>query len=117
MKYVKNQYGGYWDYCDFPLLDVDDEVIYNYPFPNPDDFDYDFISKGWIIFAIWDLPFPPEMPEVGDIMNTTGMLMGVEQALINICIDHEATLHMIDKRLNMQLKRLERVLELCKGKT
>ena len=44
---------------------------------------------------------------VGDIMNTTGMLMGVEQALINICIDHEATLHMIDKRLNMQLKRLK----------
>ncbi|HPL09015.1 MAG TPA: uroporphyrinogen decarboxylase family protein [Clostridia bacterium] len=115
-KYIQNQYGGYWDFCDFPLLDVDDEVIYNYPFPNPDDFDYEFYKQR--VDYLCDMGFAISIgdPGTADIMNTTGMLMGVEQALINICTDHEATLHMIDKRLNMQLKRLERILELCKGK-
>lgn len=31
------------DFCDFPLKDADDEVIANYPVPNPDDFDYDAV--------------------------------------------------------------------------
>ena len=40
-KYIENQFGGYWDFCDFPLKGVDDEAIYNYPFPDPDCYDYD----------------------------------------------------------------------------
>lgn len=110
-KYVENPYGGYWDYCDFPLLDADDEMIYNYPYPDADDYDYD-ASKEYIKQMV-DQGFAIYLGNsgVGDILNTAGMIMGVEQALVNICTGHEPTLHNVDKRLNMQLKRTHRVLE------
>lgn len=41
MRYIENEYGAYYDYCDFPLKDADSEMIANYPFPDPDDYDYD----------------------------------------------------------------------------
>ena len=40
-RWVPNQDGGYWDHCDFPLAEADDETIANWPVPDPDDFDYD----------------------------------------------------------------------------
>ena len=40
-RWVAHESGGYWDYCDFPMADADDEIIANWPLPNPDDFDYD----------------------------------------------------------------------------
>ena len=115
-KYVKNPYGGYWDYCDFPLLDVDDEVIYNYPYPDPDDFDYEACKQNVDYLCEQGFAIHVGGPGLGDILNTTGMIMGVEQALINICTEHEPTIHTIDKRLDLQLKRTERILEINKGK-
>ena len=41
MRWVEHGTGGYWDFCDFPLKDADDEMFDNFPVPNPDDFDYD----------------------------------------------------------------------------
>ena len=40
-RWVKNQYGGYNDFCNYPLQNVDDDIIEEYSFPSPDDFDYD----------------------------------------------------------------------------
>ncbi|HXK72431.1 MAG TPA: uroporphyrinogen decarboxylase family protein [Clostridia bacterium] len=115
-KYVQNQFGAYWDFCDFPLEDADDDVIYNYPYPSADDYDYkacadyvDYLVKEGFAIHVGD-------PGLGDILNTTGMIMGVEQALINIATEHEPTIHTIDKRLNLQLKRTEKILEMNKGK-
>ncbi|MFA7674126.1 MAG: uroporphyrinogen decarboxylase family protein [Clostridia bacterium] len=116
MRYVENQYGGYWDYCDFPLMNASDEVIYDFPYPSADDYDYEgcrdyvdaMIKEGFAINV--------GGPGLGDILNTTGMIMGVEQALMNISTEDEATMHTIDKRLDTQLKRTERMLEINKGK-
>ncbi len=115
MRYVENKYGAYYDYCDFPLKDVDSEVIARYPFPNPDLYDYDgamermkdLIDKGFAIHV--------GSPGLGDILNTTGMLMGVEDALVNLAIEDEATLQMTDRRLRVQLEVTERLLEKAKG--
>ena len=38
-KYIENDFGGYWDFCDFPLKDATDEQIYDYPCTSPDDYD------------------------------------------------------------------------------
>lgn len=116
MRYIENDFGGYWDFCDFPLKDADDELIYNYQFPNPDHFDYDaadsqinyLINEGFAIHV--------GNPGIGDILNTTGMIMGVEDALVNLSTGNEATIHMLDKRLNSLLSVLERILERNKGK-
>ena len=115
-RYIQNAYGAYWDYCDFPLKDVDDEVIFNYPFPNPDHYDYEaadaqinkLITQGFAIHA--------GGAGLGDVINVTGMLMGVEDALVKIFTGDEATLAMTDRRLDVAVKVLERMLERNKGK-
>lgn len=42
--WVEHETGGYWDYCDFPLRDVTEEEILQWPMPSPDDFDYSGVS-------------------------------------------------------------------------
>ena len=39
-RWVKHDNGGYWDYCDFPLRDADEETVANWPMPSPNDHDY-----------------------------------------------------------------------------
>src|SRR5689334_5650449 len=39
-RWIEHESGGYWDYCDFPLCDADEETIARWPMPSPDDFDY-----------------------------------------------------------------------------
>ncbi len=115
-RYIENEYGGYEDYCDFPLADVDDEVVANYPFTDPDDYDYDYavaridrlIDEGFAIHV--------GNPGHGDILNSTGMLMSYENALVKFMIDDEATGIMTDRRIARDIAKMERVLERAKGK-
>ena len=44
MRWVEHQSGGYWDFCDFPLANADDETIAYFPVSNPDDFDYQSVA-------------------------------------------------------------------------
>lgn len=110
-RYVEHETGGYWDYCDFPMLNAPDEVIANWPVPNPDDFDIDNCLA--ICKANADMALYLGHPGIGDILNTTGMLMGVEQALVNFVSDDEATLEFTRRRLDSQLGLWERVLDKC----
>ncbi len=115
-KFVENEYGGCWDYCDYPLLNADDEEIYNYPAPDPDDYDYEELSR--YIDMVLEMGFSVHVGDTGtgDILNTNGVLLGFENSLVNLAMEHEPTLHMTDKRLNSQLGVLERILEKNKGK-
>lgn len=38
-RWVEHETGGYWDYCDFPLRDADEQAVADWPLPRPDDFD------------------------------------------------------------------------------
>jgi len=108
-KRIENDYGEYDDFCNFPLQNADPEVIANYPVPNPDDFDYDKLPdrlekcKDYAVYA--------GNAGVGDIINRTGMLMGMEDTLVNLATQDEATLHYLDRRINMQLGVLSRIIE------
>lgn len=115
MRYVENEYGAYYDYCDFPLKDVDSEVIARYPFPDPDKYDYDTAIEQ--LKAVTEMGFATYVGDagLGDILNSTGMLMGVEDALVNFVTEDEATLEMTDRRLDAQLKVVERTLDKAKG--
>ena len=43
-RWIPNESGGYWDYCDFPLRDATVADIEAWPLPSPDHFDYSQIA-------------------------------------------------------------------------
>jgi len=114
-KCVTNDYGSYWDFCDFPLKNAEPEDIAAYPCPSPDDFDYDRASNE--VRRLCDEGFAVHLgnPGMGDILNVTGTIMGVEDALVNISTEEDATLGFIDRRIAMELALTERLLEMNKG--
>jgi len=40
-KWMEHSSGGYWDFCDFPLINADEEQIAALPMQSPNDFNYD----------------------------------------------------------------------------
>jgi len=115
MRWVEHETGGYWDFCDFPLKDADDEAFYNYPVPDPDNFDYDealerarhLNRQGWAVFA--------GGAGTPDIINSNGRIMGMEDCLCHLLTGDEAAMHLINKRAKAQLEVLERLLDKCRG--
>ena len=55
-------------------------------------------------------------PGVPDIINSTGRIMGMEDTLCNLMIEDEATLMFLNKRMNMNLGVMERILAKNKWK-
>jgi uroporphyrinogen decarboxylase len=108
-RWVENDTGGYWDYCDFPLKDATVEMIDDWPMPSPDDFDYSHISA-----------FCQEMNQycivagnagVGDIINSTSMLRTMEQVLVDLMTDDPACQRYLDRKTGIMLEVTRRVLE------
>jgi len=116
MRYIANEFGGYWDFCDFPLKDVEPEIIASYPCPLPDDYDYEDAKRQIQHLCNEGFAVHVGNPGMGDILNTTGMLMSVEDALVNIATEDEATMQLIDRRIGRELAIAERILESNKGK-
>ncbi|HEY5584692.1 MAG TPA: uroporphyrinogen decarboxylase family protein [Ruminiclostridium sp.] len=114
MRWVQHQTGGYWDFCDFPLMNADDETIANFPVPNPDDFDYKAVTKQ--IAANNDYAIYVGNPGIPDIINSTGRIMGMEDTLVNLLTENEATLSFVNRRMDMYLSVLERILDSNRGK-
>lgn len=112
-KWIENEFGGYWDYCYFPLKGVSSEEIFNYPVPNPDDFDYSPVFEETCAKKEYALYCGDA--GIADIINSTGRLLGMEDTLINLIDQDEATLNYINRRVNMQLGVLERILNKAKG--
>lgn len=113
LRYVEHETGGYMDYCDFPLEHADEETIANWPMPNPDHFDYGDIAaqcKRHGDFAVY-----VGNAGLGDIINSNGMLRGMEQALIDLITDDPAGLLLAKRRTDINAKILYRTLEAAKG--
>ena len=113
MSWIEHSSGGYWDICNFPLKDAPDEVIASYPVPDPNDFDYsavDAIIKKYPGRALY-----AGNAGMADMINTTGRVMGMEQALMNFMTGDEATLSYINRLKNMELAQLEKTIQRAKG--
>lgn len=113
-RWIEHETGGYWDYCDFPLKDATLEEVRRWPMPSPDDYDYNAVldmCDKYEQYAIWI-----GGPGLADIINSSGMIRGMEQVLIDLITDDPAGLCLIDRRLEIQLEITRRTLELARGK-
>jgi len=114
LRKVEHESGYYWDYCDFPLKDATDEMFATFPVPDPDDFDYDFaLEKAKSYDGKYGLHIGGA--GTGDVLNSNGMVMGVEDALCHLIMEDEAAWDYTKRRINYQLGVMERLLDKCKG--
>ncbi len=108
-RYIEHSSGGYWDYCDFPLAEADMQQVEDWPLATADDFDYGQL-RGWASghegYAIY-----LGDPGLGDIINSTAMLRGMEQVLVDLATDDPTGLRLIDRKLDLQMEVLRRSLE------
>lgn len=111
-RWIEHESGGYWDYCDFPLKDADEDAIANWPLPDPGQFDYPRVldqCRAHHEYAICLLCY-------GDLINGNGMLRGMEQTLIDLITDNPAGLLLADRRFAIQMEIAQRTFEAAKGK-
>ena len=113
-KTIYNESGYYHDFCNFPLKDADDDIIANFPVPDPDDFDYSNIESALDYYKGKAVHIGGA--GIADIINSTGRVMGMEETLVRFLTQDEATLCYLDRRLNMELGMLERIMEKAGGK-
>ena len=112
-RWIDHPTGGYWDYCDFPLANANIETIRNWPMPSPDDFDYAGLRDH--VNQLRDYAVVVGDPGIGDIINSTGMVRGMEQVLVDLMFDDEACLLYIDRRMERRYEIMRRTLEATKG--
>ena len=109
LRYIEHESGGYWDYCDFPLMDADEETVAAWQFPNPDDFDYG--SPKDRVKAKSGFAVHLGGAGLGCIINTAGFLRGMEQTLVDLITVDPAGLLLIKKMMDFQYGVLERELD------
>lgn len=107
-RWVPNQYGGYQDFCRFPLQDAEEALIDAWPFPDPDAYDYENLSRQVKRYEGKALYIGS--PGYPDIINSLGRVMGMEDCLVNLQLRDAATLRFIRRKANFELAKLERML-------
>jgi len=112
-RWVEHGNGGYWDYCDFPLRDADEETVARWPMPSPDDHDYRGIRDACGRQQRYAVHVGGA--GLGCIINTAGFLRGMEQVLVDLALDEPAGLLLMDRFLDVQFEVARRVLEAAKG--
>ena len=114
MRLISHETGSYWDYCDFPLKDADDEAFARFPVPDPDDFDYDQAEEE---VRFWGKQYAVHLgnPGYGDIINSSGMVMGTEDILCHLILGTPAVMDFIRRRAAWRLGLLERMFDRCRG--
>ncbi|MCL2707567.1 MAG: hypothetical protein FWF03_00470 [Defluviitaleaceae bacterium] len=113
-RWVENDSGGYADFCDFPLMDANCDEIEAFKFPSPDEYDYAGVPER--AKACGNLALYCGGAGTGDIINSIGRIMGMEDALVNIQTRDGATLDLIDRKISMEAGVMERVLEAARGR-
>ncbi len=112
-RWIQHETGGYWDCCEFPLREADEEAVANWPMPSPDHYAYGRIPAACARhreFAVY-----LGHAGVGDIINSAGRIRSMEQVLIDLATDDPAGLRLIDRRLDIQIEILRRSLEAARG--
>jgi uroporphyrinogen decarboxylase len=113
MRRVEHGSGGYWDFCDFPLEDADDEAFAAFPVPSPDDFDYESALDRAKAYGR-DYGVYIGDTATADIINCNGQLMGMEDVLCHLQTRNEAALAFMRRRADFQLRFLDRLLDKCR---
>lgn len=112
-RWVQHDWGGYWDYCSWPLQNADEEMVANWKLPSADDYDYSVIpalSKQYKDYCV-----VVGHPGVGDIINSMGMLRTMEQVLVDLMLDDPVGLLLIERNTDLYLQMMERTLAAGRG--
>lgn len=113
-RWAENESGGYWDYCDFPLADANEEELAAWPVPGADDFDIDApLSQ---LSGFEDYAVVLGGTKYVDIINAAAKVRGTEQVLVDMITEDEAFLDFVDRRLKVQFDVFERLLEKARGR-
>ncbi|MCF7818836.1 MAG: hypothetical protein K9M54_13245 [Kiritimatiellales bacterium] len=112
-RWVEHGSGGYWDFCDFPLADLEGEALARYRLPDPDDYDYD--SMVGRLRKNDDFCRITGSAGIADIINHTGRMRGMEQVLCDMALENEDYFTMVDRYVDQQLAVCERLLTKAKG--
>ena len=112
-RWVEHESGGYWDYCDFPLREATAEEVDAWPLPDPDDFDYSALAAECRQHS--DYCIVCGSPGTGDLINMSGMLRGVDQAMIGLALDEPAQLRLMDRKVGVDVAVLEQSLDAAGG--
>ena len=107
-RWIENESGGYWDYCDFPLASADVDEVKNWAMPNPDHFNYEAIEAQ--INANDGYALHLGGAGTACVINTAGFFRSMEQTFVDLITDDEAGLLLIDRFIGQQLAVLEREL-------
>ena len=113
-RWIEHESGGYWDYCDFPLAGASLETVEKWPMPSPEDFDYSGIAKECAGYE--GLAVGVGHPGLGDIINATGMLFGMENVLVGLLTDDPAVLRYIDRKVDVMTEATRRTIEAARGR-
>lgn len=112
MRWITHETGGYWDFCDFPLIGADDEAFAKFPVPNPDNFNYDMALE--YARSITDYAVYVGGAGTPDIINSNGRIMGMEDVLCHLITGYEPAMDFMRRRAASQLAELERVIDKCR---
>lgn len=110
-RWVEHESGGYQDFCNFPLKDADPERIAAFPVPSADDFDYETAAARAKLHP--DKALYIGSAGMADLINSLGRVMGMEDTLVNLMTGEEATIEFANRKADMELGVLERLLERC----
>jgi uroporphyrinogen decarboxylase len=108
-RYVEHGAGSYWDYCDFPLKDASEEEVARWPMPSPDDYDYDSLEARCREHEEYGIHIGGA--GLGCIMNTAGFFRSMDQIFIDLALQDPAGMLLIDRFLEVHLKKAERELD------
>ena len=112
-RFIENPSGGYWDFCDFPMKDGEEELVRNWPMPSPDDYDYGCVANH--CRAVSDKAVYVGGAGLGDIINNSGMLWTMEETLVRMMMKDELFLHFVDRRGAVGLEVTRRCIEAADG--
>jgi uroporphyrinogen decarboxylase len=112
-RWMEHETGGYWDFCEFPLLDVDEETIARWPMPSPDAHDYSGVRAACERQRKYAVYVGGQ--GLGCVMNLAGLFRGMEQVFLDLALDEPAGLRLIDRLLDIQFEVARRTLEAAQG--
>ncbi len=113
MRRIENESGAYYDFCDYPLKNASDELFDAFPVPSPDDYDYDKAEAALRSFK--DYAVYLGNPGIVDIINSFGRVMGMEDALVNLMMEDEATMRLVSRKVDLEHSIISRLLERTKN--
>jgi uroporphyrinogen decarboxylase len=111
-RWMQHASGGYWEACDFPLLDADEDAVRRWPLPDPSAYDVSGVARECERHGERALYYSC----YGDLINGNGFFRGMEQSLVDLITDDPAGVLLADRRFGLQMALAERALEAAHGR-